>query len=718
MMYKNLGLKTTLVLVALILSIILAFPLKDKINLGLDLEGGMHLVYKVDVSRLKDKTDAKGAAERAVEIIRNRIDELGVKEPIIQPQGVDRILIQLPGVVDRERALSIIGRTALLEFKLVEDDPEAITKNKEALDSEHEFKDLEEKRLLLKKEASLTGGALTDAQVGFDSLGLSYVLVKFNSEGSKSFAKLTEASVGKRLAIVLDGKVKSAPVIREPILSGQAQITGNFSPSEAKDLSLVLRSGALPCPLYIEEERTVGPLLGADSIRRGIRATFVGACGVALFMAVYYLFAGLITVLALVFNLLLILGGLSLLGSTLTLPGIAGIILTLGMAVDANVLIYERIREELTLKKPLGLAVRLGYEKAFKTILDSNVTTLIAALFLFIFGTGPIKGFGITLILGIVASMFTALVFTRVIFEFLLSRRLIKNLKMLRIVRVPNFNFIGKIKLCLFISVAFIVAGGFYFVKGGESIYGIDFTGGQVQEYKFKQAVNLEEIRASLVNQGADDVVIYNFVSQNTIAIKSSEDRYSLVKAALDQNYKGEYELLRVEKVGPVVGKLLRRKAIFALVFAILGILLYTTLRFKHFDFGIAAVVALFHDVIIAFSFLLFFSYKIDLLIVTAFLTIAGYSINDTIVVYDRIRELSVQMSKEKLPQIINAALNRTLSRTLITSLTTILVVVSLFILGSQNLKGLSFCLLVGFIVGTYSSIYIASPLVILLRKK
>jgi len=717
-MYGKLGLKSLLVLVVLSLSIILAFPLNQKIELGLDLKGGMHLIYKIDTAGLSAE-EVSGVSERAVEIIRNRIDELGVKEPIIQPQGRERILIQLPGVVDRERALEIIGKTALLEFKLVEDNPEIIKKNTETLDPEHEWKELEERKLLLNKEASLTGKALTDAQVGFDSLGFSYVLVRFNPEGKKTFARLTEENTGRRLAIILDGKVKSAPVIKEAIVTGEAQITGDFSPSEAKDLSLVLRSGALPCPMYIEEERTVGPLLGADSISRGIRATLFGGASVAVFMVVYYLLGGVVTVLALIFNILLILGGLSLIGSTLTLPGIAGIILTLGMAVDANVLIYERIREELKLKKPLGLSIKLGYQKAFKTILDSNITTLIAAFFLFIFGTGPIKGFGITLSLGILASMFTALVFTRIVFEFLISRGFIRNLAMLSLVRRTGFNFIGKVKLCLVLSLLVIIAGGYYFIKGGESVYGIDFTGGVTQEYKFKEKIDLGQIRRDLSAKGLEDIALYDYSSEGgSIAIKSSQDTYSLVKEALRENHDGQYELLRFEQVGPIVGRLLRRKAVLAVVFAVLGILLYTSFRFKHFEFGLSAVIALFHDVLIALCFLMFFSYKIDLLIVTALLTIAGYSINDTIVVYDRIRELSLRLSKEKLPVVINTALNHTLSRTLITSLTTIMVVSFLFVFGSHNMRGFSFSLLVGFIAGTYSSIYIASPLVILLRRK
>ncbi|RKY33762.1 MAG: protein translocase subunit SecD, partial [Candidatus Duberdicusella sinuisediminis] len=565
---NRMPLRGILILVVFILSFILIFPLGEKINLGLDLKGGMHLIYRVDTANLSSQ-ERKGASERAVEIIRNRIDELGVKEPIIQPQGQDKILIQLPGVVDRERALEIIGKTALLEFKLVEWEPELIEKNKESLDSEHEWAELEERKILLRKKAVLTGKDLKDAQIGFDSLGLSYVLVRFNSQGSKTFAELTQNNVGHRLAIILDGKVKSAPVIKEPILNGEAQITGDFTPTEAKDLALVLRSGALPCPLVLEEERTVGPLLGSDSIRRGINAAILGGLLIGIFMIIYYLLGGVVTVLALVFNLILILAGLSLLGSTLTLPGIAGIILTLGMAVDANVLIYERIREELKLKRPLSMAVRLGYQKAFRTILDSNVTTLIAALFLFIFGTGPIKGFGVTLSLGILASMFCALVFTRAIFDFLISKKIMKKFLMFQIIREPKINFVKAIKFCLILSLGVILLGVYTFVQKKGKVFGIDFTGGQIQEYKFKQKIDLEELRKTLAEEKIEDVVLYSFSSTNTLAIKSSQDTYSKVQRILKKHYDGDFELLRVERVGPVVGRLLRKKAILAIIFAI-----------------------------------------------------------------------------------------------------------------------------------------------------
>lgn len=724
-MFKNVGIKLLVIAGVVLGGLYAALPLQSKIDLGLDLKGGMHLIYKVDTEKLSAE-DRQGAGERAVEIIRNRIDELGVKEPVIQPQGQDKILIQLPGVVDRSRALAIIGRTALLEFKVVEFDSEVIKANTPDADADHVWAQTATDKLLLQKEAVMTGSALKTARIGFDAYGAPNVSIEFNPDGTKQFAKVTKENVGRRLAVVLDGKVKTAPAIREPILSGEAQITGTFTPEDAKDISLVLRSGALPCPLYIEEERTVGPLLGQDSINRGVKATIAGGIAVSVFMIVYYLFAGIVSVVALAINLILILAGLALMGATLTLPGIAGIILTLGMAVDANVLIYERIREEIALKRPINMALRIGYQKAFRTILDSNLTTLIAALCLYIFGTGPIKGFGITLMLGIVASMFTSLFVSRTLFQFLIGMGIVKKLPMLKVIGNVSVNFIKKVRVALIVSAVVIIAGVAFFLRSGESVYGVDFSGGQVQEYQFKSEIDLSALRQQLADKGLNDFSLYEYSSQqNAVAIKSAEDTFDAVKEVLETNYAGQYDILRVDKVGPVVGKILRKKALFAIIFAIFGILLYVTVRFHHFDFGVAAVAALFHDVLLAPGLLLLISlvcpgfvYKIDLMIVTALLTIAGYSINDTIVVYDRIRELRAKLHKAKLSEVINAAINQTLARTIITSFTTLLVVALLFIFGSENLRGFSATLLVGILAGTYSSVFIASPLVIMLRKK
>ena len=725
-MFKNVGIKLLVIVAVVLGSLYIALPLGQKIELGLDLKGGMHLIYKVDTEKLT-KAESVGASERAVEIIRNRIDELGVKEPVIQPQGQDKILIQLPGVVDRSRALDIIGRTALLEFKLVEDDKTIIDANTPDADADHEWLLAEENdKLLIVKKALLNGSALKTARISFDSYGTPNVSMEFNSDGSKQFAEATKQNVGRRLAVVLDGKVKTAPVIREAILSGEAQITGSFTPEDAKDISLVLRSGALPCPLYIEEERTVGPLLGQDSINRGIKATIAGAAAVSIFMMAYYLGAGIISVVALAINLLLILAGLITMGATLTLPGIAGIILTLGMAVDSNVLIYERIREELALKRPLDMALRIGYQKAFRTIIDSNLTTLIAALCLYIFGTGPIRGFGITLMLGIVASLFTSLFVSRTIFQFLISNGIMKTMPMLKIVGKLSIDFIKKVRVAMIVSLVLLVAGIAFFMKGGEDIYGVDFSGGQVQEYQFKDTVDMSILRQQIGEKGLSDFSMYEYASQeNVVAIKSSGDTFKEVKEVLEANYAGQYDILRVDKVGPVVGKILRQKAVMAIIAAILCILFYVTVRFHHFDFGVAAVAALFHDVMLAPGLLLIFAafypgfvYKIDLMIVTALLTIAGYSINDTIVVYDRIRELRVKLHKASMSEVINYAINQTLARTIITSVTTFIVVLLLFLFGSENLRGFSATLLIGILAGTYSSVFIASPMVIMLRKK
>jgi preprotein translocase subunit SecD len=380
----------------------------------------------------------KLAVDQALETIRNRIDQFGVAEPDIRRQGEKRILIQLPGISDPERAKDLIGRTALLEFKLVDDahDVNAAVKGDVPAGSEVLYrveKNAETGRVtkqpfLLKKRTLLTGANLTNARVDFDQFNVPFVSITFDKRGARDFERITGDNVNKRLAIVLDDKVESAPVIQEKIAGGKARITGNFTLDEAKDLAIVLRAGALPAPVNILEERTVGPSLGADSIRKGLISMLIGGVLVVLFMVVYYKGAGAIADLALILNIILIAGGLAAARATLTLPGIAGIILTIGMAVDANVIIFERIREELALGRTARAAVDAGFNRATLTILDANVTTLIAAVVLFQFGTGPIKGFAVTLSLGVIASMFTALIVSRLIFDYMLGGRKLKTL--------------------------------------------------------------------------------------------------------------------------------------------------------------------------------------------------------------------------------------------------------------------------------------------------
>lgn len=522
---KNISWRLVVTIAVIVTAIIYVLPTfkpgilhGKQINLGLDLQGGMHLVLEVDtekavegrIERLsheirdllkkehiryksvervagtniavqirgtkniddfrklldkefpdlrieKESTDAdtldmvlnlpeketalikKSAGDQALETIRNRIDQFGVSEPDIRRQGENRILIQLPGISNTQRAKDLIGKTALLEFKLVDEahDVNAALEGSVPAGDEILYEvrvDRETRRttktpLLIKKRAVLTGASLTDARVAIDSqYNEPYVSIKFDKKGGRIFARVTEQNIRKRLAIVLDNKVHSAPVIQDKISGGEARITGNFTTAEAHDLAIVLRAGALPAPVSILEERTVGPSLGADSIRKGLISMLVGGILVVLFMAIYYKGSGVIADIALAVNILLIAGGLAALQATLTLPGIAGIILTIGMAVDANVLIFERIREEMALGKTAWASVDAGFERATLTILDANVTTLIAALVLFQFGTGPVKGFAVTLSLGVVASLFTALVLSRLIFNYFLVGRKIRNL--------------------------------------------------------------------------------------------------------------------------------------------------------------------------------------------------------------------------------------------------------------------------------------------------
>ncbi|MDK2871177.1 MAG: preprotein translocase subunit SecD [bacterium] len=461
-----------LIKLALIASIIVAafvyvFPIQGKINLGLDLKGGSHIILQCVSTPNAPVTE--DSVSRVLEILRNRVDQFGVAEPLIQRAGYDRILVQLPGVKDPQAAMGLLGKTALLEFREVVDvgpqkpvKPErnnyateeeyraALARYEEALKTYNEtLKEFEERakkegltvnferdtgRVYLLGKTWLTGGYLLDARTSFDRFGAPAVSLEFNSEGAKIFEEATRKNIGHQLAIVLDGNVISAPVVQEAIPGGKAQITGRFTLDEAQRLAILLRAGALPVKVEIVENRSIGPALGQDSIRRGIKAGLFGAALVFVFMLLYYGLLGLIADLALFVNVLLVFAALAGLGATLTLPGIAGIVLNVGMAVDGNILIFERIKEELREGKTLRAAIDAGFRKAFRTIFDANVTTLIAAVVLFYLGSGPIKGFAVTLSLGVIVSMFTAITVTRTILDVLLSMKV----RILRTLAVPK----------------------------------------------------------------------------------------------------------------------------------------------------------------------------------------------------------------------------------------------------------------------------------------
>jgi len=731
-MERNLIYKILLILGVVGLCAYYVFPLEKRINLGLDLKGGMHLLLKVDTTHLEGSAKLD-ACDRAVEVIRNRIDEFGVRETSIQKQGEDEIVVQLPGVSDRERAIDIIGKTALLEFKVVSNDADKL---KAALAGtvpegyELKYTLDENEPLLLEKQAVLVGDSLTNASVRFDQSQFNEPIVslQFNAAGAKKFAEVTAANVGRRLAILLDGKVQSAPRIREAIPSGEAVISGRFDAQTAQDLAIILRVGALPAPMHIEEERTVGPLLGQDSINKGVKASLVGCALVFIFMAGYYLLAGVISDIALSLNLIMILGGLGLLpvlfpgvSATLTLPGIAGIALSLGMAVDANVLINERIREEIKAGRNLRTAIGNGYSRAFTAIFDSNLTTLIAAFLLFQFGTGPIRGFAVTLTIGLLSSMFTAIVVTRVIFESLLNLGWIKNsLPMFRLIGETKFDFISKRKIFYALSVIIILIGLFSYFKKGPAAFGIDFAGGQLQEYSFKNPPSIDKVRQVLKGINLADATIQQFKDNpRAVLIRTSEDKNQVLTNKLKEAFPDDdIQILRIERVGPVAGKHLKGKAVSALIWSLVGILIYVGFRFKHINFAAAGVIALIHDVLVALGFLVITNRQIDLLSVTAFLTIAGYSINDTIVIYDRVRENARLYRKLSLKELINLSVNQTLGRTLLTSGVTLMVVAAILFYGGEVLSNFAFALFVGFISGVYSTIFIASPLVLAWSRK
>lgn len=585
---------------------------------------------------------------------------------------------------------------------------------------------------LLNAQSVMTGEMIRDAQVrmgsGMDA-GKPEISMDTTSEGVREWARITGANIGKRLAIVLDNTVYSAPVLREKIYGGSSRISGNFSNEEARDLAIVLRAGALPATVEIIEDRTIGPSLGADSIRKSRAALIIGLTVVIIFMVFYYMGAGLISVLALFLNMLFILAYLAYFRATLTLPGIAGIILTIGMAVDANVLIFERIREELRLGNTTRVAVSNGYLRARWTILDSNITTFLTAIILYNFGTGPIKGFALTLMVGIVASVFTALFVTKIVFDIITHRINLseKSIGYLSFFVNSNFPIIDFRKKGFILSGTMIIVGIISLAIHGGPEYSIDFLGGNLLELHFEEPVTIEGIRDSLrdvdtegINLATSEIkfigrekkdVLIRIVDVGNMAETSSK-----VKAALRNNFKDKVAsdesmwILREEQVGPSIGVELKEQAFWAIIMSLLVLVIYITIRFE-FKFSLGAILALIHDILITVGLFSILRKEISLTIIAALLTIVGYSLNDTIVVFDRIREKLRTGMKEGYLATLNTSVNETLSRTVITSFTTLLTVLSLFFFGGAVIHDFSFALLVGVIVGTYSSIFVATPL-------
>jgi len=719
-------LATTLMLLLVAFSIAEIWPPQKKIALGLDIQGGTSFLIRLMGG---DKEVNKGMLDQAVEVIRKRVDYFGGGEPVITPVGNDRILVQIPGLdtAKIQEAREQLSRVAKLEFRLVYPDSgeklKAIDAGQDVIPPDYrievykphaeENEKPREERLLIKKKADLGGNRVSESHAYFGNEGWT-VQLKFDSEGAKQFAKITEQYKGHRFAIVLDGVIQSAPVIRDAIYGGDAVITGKFTEKEARGLSSVLEN-PLQVPVSIEEERSVSPTLGMDSIRASINAGLMGLAITLVCVIIYYRLAGLIAGLALIINLVLLMGALTMFRFVLTLPGIAGIILTIGLSVDASVLIYERLREELALGKTLKVAVQTAYEKAFSSIFDANVTTLITAAILFWKASGPIKGFAISLTLGILASLFTALIVGRNAFGWLVDTGRVQKIKMLHLISSKNINFLSKGFLACMLSLALLIAGGTAFYIRGDKNFGVDFRGGDLVTLSTTQDVSIHQVRETLKPLNLEDALIQQSRQgdKNYITIRSPLNTSDKIEKQVIQSLpNAAFKVERSERVGALVGGELAKNSLIALGIGIFGILVFVTFRFE-LSFAVGAIVALLHDVLMTVGVFSLLGRELTLTMVGAVLTIAGYSINDTIVVYDRIREGLASGRRGSIEQIMNESINQTLSRTLLTSTVTLIPILCLFFFGGAVLRDFSLAIIVGVVVGTYSSIFIASPIVL-----
>ena len=574
----------------------------------------------------------------------------------------------------------------------------------------------------------LGGDVIVDANSQIDPTGSVNVSMRMNAEGAKKWKKLTENNIDRQVAIVLDNYVYSFPTVNDVIPNGSSSISGNFTVEEAEDLSNILKAGKLPAPAKIIQSEIVGPSLGAEAISSGFTSFAIALLIVLVYMIFYYQTAGLAANFALVLNILFIFGVLSSLGAVLSLPGIAGIVLTIGMAVDANVLIYERIREELRAGKGMSLAISDGYNNAYAAIIDANVTTLLTGVILYTFGTGPIKGFATTLIIGIITSLFAAIFLTRLVFESkMASKKPIKFASKMteNWFANNNFAFIAKRKTAYIFSSLLIVLGVSSIATRGLN-EGVDFKGGRTFVVRFDQDVVTQEVRSSLATpfETAPEVKTFGKADQVKITTKFMIDEKGsdeLVDAKLAEGLSSlgmNYEVMSSQLVGPTIADDIKQSALWAVLFSLIVIFMYILIRFRKMSYSLGAVAAVFHDVLIVLSiFSIFygklpFSLEIDQAFIAAILTVIGYSLNDTVVVFDRVREY---FSKKKgtTHDIVNAALNSTLSRTINTSVTTFFVLFVIFVFGGEVIRGFMFALMIGVVVGTYSSLFIATPIMV-----
>jgi len=738
------------------------------IRLGLDLNGGVEFLFALkanekaeieDQEKIKDNFNT--LRDQTIEVLRKRLEDKNIFETEFTPIGDKYVSLKAPVVAKDEKLLllNLIKQAAKLRFRLVHENSDVLVNTKgtpQLTDNTGSYTLM--KSLSLDKDGKpngremyvnnrrvMTGDNISEAWPTKQGLlNQLQISLKFNKKGAVKFGEVTTEHTGKRLAIVLDGRLYSAPNINEPILAGSASISGDFSQEEAQNISTALVSGSLP--LVIDDDNfsvfDTDPTLGAEHVTKGAQAGAVALIVVMIFMALYYLRAGLVANIALVVNIVLVLGALAAFKATLTLPGIAGIILTIGMAVDANVLIFERIREEMEKGKTLRNSIDFGYAKVFSTILDANLTTLFTAIILMLCGTGAIKGFAVTLSIGIATSMFTALFLTRLVFDLMAKYTKFETMKMWKLFSRPNIDFLSLKAVTVVVSTTLLIVAVVALGIRGKDALSVDFTGGsQISfDYDTDHKVAQSDIKSTLEKAGyVNPKVTYKSNLNDdkleiviTDSSKSNTDKSVAITATTPKDkianlLNSEYKNAKLKggsesSLGGLIGWEFTKSAILAIILAMGGIILYISLRFE-FTYAIASIIAIIHDLCIATGLYLllgifFGGYQLSLPVIAALLTIIGYSLNDTIVVFDRIREdIGIEIDKS-YKQIINLSINQTLSRTVLTSLTTLLVLLILFIGGGIAIRDFVTVMLLGVIVGTYSSIFVASPIIAVWHKK
>ncbi len=729
----------------------------SSIRLGLDLNGGVEFLLEL-IPEKQEVIEADGtkkivdAADRfdfyrdqAIETLRVRMEGQKIFESEISPAGGRFISLRVPVVTKDEKLklLNLIKMSAKLRFCLVHETNDELVRQYQA--NPETFTpplgytmmvatDIGKDRKVIKtpyfvnlRNYVMDGKGIAEASPYTDEYGQRKIMLRFNAKGAADFAKVTSENLGRQLAIVLDDKLYCAPTIQTAITGGSAEITGRFSTEEIQNITNALNSGSLPLQIRVDGMFDTDPTLGADNVRQGVYAGTIAMIFVVGFMLIYYRLSGVVASIALVCNFVVLIGALAAFDSTLTLPGIGGIILTMGMAIDANVLIYERIREELAAGRSVANAIDVGYSRAFTVILDSNLTTFFVGLILMYFGTGAIKGFAVTLCLGIASSMFTALFVTRLIFDIMERIKPIKHLNMMKFFTNPHLHYV-QYKKFIWISALILVAAS-VIVTGirGKSVFSIDFTGGQQISFEYKNAVPQKDIEAALINAGYKEARIayksttggaekkleivvpaYGNTDSGKDAAAASDDLMKVLTSKFpDAAFSGAQE----NSVGGLVGWQFRKMALVACFVAFLGMMAYIALRFE-FNYGFAAVLGLVHDVVISVGIYLACGRQISLPVIASILTIIGYSINNTIVIFDRVRENSNLGAAPTFWELIDLSVNQTLSRSVLTSGTTLVVLIVMYFFGGVSINDFVFMMAIGVFLGFFSSLYVCTTLI------